>query len=133
MTLRPRAQHRVEDLPGALRLVAPGEERGIPDHGVQQERLVRVGRVDREARPVAEVHVHAADLQALAGYLGAEADQDPLVWLDADGEDVRIKLRRAGTREKRQRRAAELDGDLRDARRHRLAGAEVEGHPRPAP
>ena len=62
----PGPQDRVEDLPRALDLVVAGEEAVVADHRVDQQRLVRVRRVDRERRSVAEVHVHGPDLEALA-------------------------------------------------------------------
>ena len=90
----PGVENRVEDLPCPLDLVVASEERGVADHAVEQERLVGVGRVDGERRPVAEVHVDAPDLEPRPRDLRTEAQQDPLVGLDADGEDVRLHRRR---------------------------------------
>ena len=49
--------------PGRLDLVGPGEERGVAQEGVEDQRLVGVRRVDRERRVVGEVHVHRPHVQ----------------------------------------------------------------------
>ena len=66
------------------------------------------------------------------GHLGREAQQDPLVGLDAQREQVRLG-RRGALAEEHQRRQLELDRDLGGAAGEALAGAQVERHVGPAP
>ena len=73
----PRVGDGIEDLPGPDDLVAAGEQRRVADHAVEEQRLVGVGRVDRERAAVAEVHVHAADVQPGSRHLRAEAERIP--------------------------------------------------------
>src|SRR5581483_3406693 len=68
-------------------------------------------------------------------YLGAEAQRDALVRLDADREDVRlqrgaVELCRA---EEQMRHAPELDSKLGHALRQALAGTQKERYAGPAP
>ena len=74
--------------PGGFDAVAVGEERGVAEHGVEQEALVAVGGGLAEGFGVAEVHVDGRDVHGGAGDLGAEAEGDALVGLDAHGDDV---------------------------------------------
>ncbi len=74
--------------PGGFDAVAMGEEGGVAEHGVEQETLVAVGGGLAEGFGVAEVHVDGADVHAGAGDLGAEAEGDAFVGLDAHGDDV---------------------------------------------
>ena len=53
--------------------------------------------------------------------------------LHADDQAIGLRQRWCGLAKQRERRVAELDGDLRFAHRQALAGADVEGHARPAP
>ena len=88
----PGVEDRVHDRPRLLDLVGAGEQRRVAEQRVEDQRLVRVGRVDRERRAVREVHGHVADVDAQARDLGAEPQQDPLVGLDAHREQVRLGI-----------------------------------------
>ena len=50
------------------------------------------GASREERRAVREVHVHAAHVEAELGHLGREAQQDALVGLDAQREQVRLRV-----------------------------------------
>ena len=66
--LRPELLDGVEDLPGQLDLLVPGEERRLTEEDVEDEALVGLGRRLGERAAVAEVHRDVADL-----HLGARA------------------------------------------------------------
>ena len=73
--------------------VAMGEERLVAEHGVEKQALVAVGAGLAEGGFVIEVHVDGADGHLRGGgHLGAEAQGDALVGLDADGEQVGLNL-----------------------------------------
>ncbi len=134
--LRPGFEDWGHEGPGGFDSVAVGEEGSVAEHGVEQETLVAVGGGLAEGFGVAEVHVDRADVHAGAGDLGAEAEGDALVGLDAHGEDVGLDAFAAFALlvlEEEQRRQLELDGDLGDALGEALAGADVEGNSGPAP
>ena len=134
--LRPGFEDGGHESPGGFDAVAMGEEGGVAEHGVEQEALVAVGGGLAEGVGVAEVHVDRSDVHARAGDLGAEAEGDALVGLDAHGDDVGLDAFAACCRlvlEEEQRRLLELDGDLGDALGEALAGADVEGNAGPAP
>ena len=123
---------RRHDRPGRFDLVGAGEQRLIPEHGVEDQRLVGLGRVRRERRAVREVHRDRADGKTKARHLRPEAEQDALVGLDADRQEVRLRVgRRPG--EQAMRHLAELDRDLGRPLGHPLAGPQVERHAGPAP
>ncbi len=71
------------------------------------------------------------------GHLGAEAQRDALVGLDADGEQVGLNLLAGAAAghavEDEQRRLLELDADLGGALLEPLAGAQIKRNARPAP
>jgi hypothetical protein len=113
-----------------------GEEGLVAEHGVEQEALVAVGGGLAEGRGVVEVHGDGADGHGLRrGHLGAEAEADAFVGLDAHGDDVGLDgaaVAECAAIEDHQRRLLELDADLGSAL-EALAGADVEGNAGPAP
>ena len=58
---------------------------------------------------------------------------DAFVRLDVENQSIRFEAGGTGAAEEQDRRAAELDDDLRLAPSHALAGAQIEGHVRPPP
>ena len=69
------------------------EEGLVAEHGVEEQALIAVGAGLAEGGFVVEVHVDGADGHLRAGgHLGAEAQGDALVGLDADGEQVGLNL-----------------------------------------
>ena len=81
---------------------------------------------------VGEVHGHVTHLHRGARNLGAELEGQALVRLDADDERILTGLAELGVTERHVSGALEDDGDLGDALAEALAGAQVEGHARPA-
>ena len=81
---------------------------------------------------VGEVHGHVTHLHGSARYLRAELEGQALVRLDADDECVLAGLAEVGVAEGHVGRALEDDSNLGDALAEALAGAQVEGHARPA-
>src|SRR5438045_3984272 len=71
-SLVPCGQDRIDECPLLLDLVTARKERGITAEGIEDERLVRVRRVEHERGAVNEVHVHGADAQSLHRHLRAE-------------------------------------------------------------
>src|SRR5438105_13876049 len=80
--LLPTLQDARDKGPCRLHLVASREQRGVPQHAVEQQALIGVGRRGVKRRTVQEIHVDRADLHPGAGHLGAEAKRDALVGLD---------------------------------------------------
>ena len=76
-------------------------------------------------------------MSGVVGHLGAEAQRDALVRLDADGEQVGLNLLAGAARrhavEDQQRRLLELDADLRGPLLQPLARAQIKRNPGPAP
>src|SRR4051794_5403924 len=128
----PGTDDRVDDAPRLLDLVGPGEQRRVALECVEDERLVRVGRVHAERRPVREVHRHRPDVEPQTRDLGPEAQHDPLVRLDADREQVRVGLD-ALLLEQSMRDIPVLDCDLGRALRQAFASPDIERHSGPAP
>ena len=65
----------------------------VAEHGVEQQALVAVGGGLAECRLVVEVHDHRADGHVRrGGNLGAKAQRDAFVGLDANGEQVGLDL-----------------------------------------
>ena len=123
---------RVEDLPGQFHLLRAGEEVGVAEQHIEDQPLVRLRAGLREGLAVGEVHRDVPDLHRRAGDLGAEADRDALVRLDADDDRVGPELLGGGGVEGGVRRPLEDDRDLRDPAAETLAGAQVERDARPA-
>src|SRR4029078_414795 len=75
------------------------------------------------------------ELHVGAGFLGEEPRRDPTGIVEIDDEFVpaSIAVHVAVDLEHLQRRALEPDGDRLSARRHALAGTQVERHALPAP
>ena len=130
----PRVEQRLDDAP---RLAPPRPARGkfVESPRMASSRSVSYASAGgaENARVVLEVHVDGADLHPRRRHLGAEAQRDALVGLDAQHEHVRLELlgRRVG--ERQVRHALELDRDLGDALRQPLARAQVERRAGPAP
>src|SRR5688500_15010632 len=129
---RPLLDDRVDDAPRLLDLIGAREERSVALEGIQDEGLVRIGRVDVEGGAIGEVHRHRPDVEPEPGHFGAEPQHDPLVGLDADRQQVRIGVRGC-LAEEPVRDLAELDRDLRRALWQALAGPHIERDARPAP
>ena len=90
---RPRLRGWACRAPSWLDAVAVGEEGLVAEHGVEQQALVAVGGGLAEGGLVVEVHVDRADGHLRrGGHLGAEAQRDALVGLDADGEQVGLDV-----------------------------------------
>ena len=123
-----------QDLPGALHLVVAGEEAG----GRRPSRRAAASRTRRASRPRSSSRSgspcsRCGSAAPGPGTLAPKRSRMPSsgwmrmarmfgsIWADA------------GAAEERQRRALELDRDLRHAAWERLAGAQVERHARPAP
>src|ERR1700686_2375030 len=78
------------EAPRLLHLVLACKERGVAEHAVEQQALVRLGRFLEERAAVQEVHVDGADRHRLPRRLRTDAQGDPLVGLDAQHEEVGI-------------------------------------------
>ena len=83
--LVPRGQDRVDDPPQRLDLVVAGEQRRVAAHRVEDQPLVRLGRLRQERRAVAELHVDRPDPHPRAGDLGPERHRHALVGLERSG------------------------------------------------
>ena len=81
---------------------------------------------------ILEVHVDRAQAHDWARGLGAEAQRNAFFRLDVEHQLVRRQLFDRRIAEQDERRAAELNHDVRVARRQALAGAEVERNVRPS-
>src|SRR4051794_11844417 len=75
----------VHNLPGGFDFIAADEERGIAEHGFEQQTLVSLGRVSAEFRIVAEMHSDGANFEARAGNFAVEMQGDAFVGLKAKG------------------------------------------------
>ena len=62
----------------------------VAQEGVKDQRFIGVGTLNGEGGTVCEVHVDGANVGAEPRHLRGEAEQDPLIWLDADHEHVRL-------------------------------------------
>src|SRR5260370_728105 len=111
--------------------VAPRVERGGAVDRVEQEALVRLGRLGPEGLAVAEVEANGRELEVRPGRLRGDGERHALVGLDADRERVRLHARRIPL-EDQVRRPVEADRDLAHALLHALARAEAKGNARPA-
>src|SRR5207302_8188779 len=131
--LAPRGEDRVDERPLLLDLVATREERRVAAQRVEDERLVRIRRVEHERRAVDEVHVDRPDTQPLHRDLRPEGEADALIRLDAQHELVRLEALFGFALEDAVRRHPEADRDLGRALRQTLPGTQVERYAFPAP
>ena len=115
-----------------LDFVRPREQGWVPVVDIEEERLVGLRRLHGEGRAVREVHGHRAHVQLEAGDLRSETQHDPLVGLDAQHEQVRLRLL-GRIAEELEGRAVELDGDLGRALGQAFARPQVERNAGPAP
>src|SRR5438128_1725549 len=127
----PRVQDGVDDLPRLLDLVAADEEGLVADERVEQQPFVGLRRLLEEGGAVEEVHRDRPHLELLARDLGAEAQGDALVGLDAQDEGVRRQPGGLALLERQVRWAVELHRNLGDALRQALARAHVDRHAGP--
>ena len=124
---------RPHDRPGALDLVVADEQRRVADHRVEQQTVVGVDGLAREALLVGEVHRDVAHRERRARDLGAEREADPLVGLDPQRERVPPQVAGELAGERQVRRALEDHPHLGQAMAEPLAGAHEDRHARPAP
>src|SRR4029079_11723979 len=114
----PIVQNRIDDRPGHLYLVAAGEESWIPDHAVEQQRLVRGMCVVAERLRISKVHVDGRDLQTRSQLvhcswcLDLEPQRDSLIWLNAQRQHTGRHILNGFLTEKKERRRPELNCDL---------------------
>src|SRR4051812_15436612 len=128
----PELLQRVDDRPRGLDLGVAREERRVAEEHVEQQPLVGLGAALGELLAVQEVHRDVPDLHDAARNLRPELEGDPFVGLDADDELVVAQLLGVGVGEGQVRGPLEDQGDLGAPTGEPLAGAQVEGHPRPA-
>ena len=130
----PAVEDRGAEPPRRLDLVGAREERRVAEHAVEQQALVRLGRLHAERRPVQEVHVHRLDAQRLrpapshrsAARCPRRAGCAARARWARSRRSGSVRRRPRRSRKRRVRHAAELDRDLGRALRHPLAGADVE-------
>src|ERR1700722_8414022 len=128
----PSLENRSIQRPRGLDTIAMREEGLVAEHGVEQQALIPVGAGLAEGGRVIEVHNHRADVHVgRSWHLGAEAQGDAVVRLNANGEQVGLNLL-AGTGvlqavEDQQRRLLELNADLGGLLLEPLAGAQIDG------
>jgi hypothetical protein len=87
----PHVEQRLHDRPAHLHHVGALEERGVADHAVVQQPLVAGAGHRPEVVLVVEPHVDVAETQLRPGHLGAEAERDAFLGLDAEHELVRLQ------------------------------------------
>src|ERR1700752_1840374 len=58
----PRREQRTNEGPRRLDKVVPGEEGRVAEHGVEEQRLIRLRHFPAKRRPVSERHPHPGDL-----------------------------------------------------------------------
>ena len=80
-----------------------------------------------------EIHAHLIDVEAGAGHLHPEPQQDALVGLDAQDELIAHVFHAAATGEDAVRIGPEVYHHLRHARRQTFTRTDVERHAAPAP
>src|SRR5207302_8030227 len=80
----PRFFDAIDPGPRRLDLVAAREQRAVAEEAIEDQSLVRFGRLGAERSPVAELHRHRQQLHRRAGYLGEELERDALVRLNAN-------------------------------------------------
>ena len=125
-------QQRRVKAPGGLHLVAAGIEGGIAEHGVgQQPHIALVGWL-AEAVVVGKGHVNGAAAHARARSLHFKAEFSPLIGLNAQDQLV-DGGGAAGGIEQVHRCLPKGEHHLADPLWQPLAGAQIEGHPLPAP
>src|SRR5438552_14191099 len=90
--VRPSLFDGRDDTPLCLHLVSPGEKGRVSAHGIEQEGLVSRGPLGTERRFVRKVCIHRGRAHLAAGPLGIESNAYPLVWLNAQRDDIRPKL-----------------------------------------
>src|SRR6185437_6386362 len=128
----PGVGDRVDPAPGPLHLVAPHEQRLVAGEDVEQQPLVG----DPPAPAVGQRQAERQRLQPVAGNARAavhEQQRDVLVGLQVDNQPVGGDVLLGALAEDQVRQRLELDDDLGSALGQPLAGAQVEGHARPAP
>jgi hypothetical protein len=101
-------QDRRVEPPRGLRLVATNEKRAIPDHRIEHEPLVGLGRVRSKSRAVAKVHLHRLRARLQTRHLAIEDDAQALVRLDLEWQRVRREIEALALGKKCARRTLEL-------------------------
>ena len=137
----PAIENRGAEAPRLLHLILTGEQRRVSEHAVEQEPLVRLGRLPEKRAPIQEIHVDAANAQRLTRDLRAEPQRDALLRLNAEHEEVGIDgirrqlacRQRDAAVERRMRHASELDQYLGDALHQALACPQIERCSCPTP
>ena len=106
-----------------------------PCDGVLQQPFVRFrNRLVAVGVAVMKLQVRRLQLHAVVvGHLALEVQVNALVRLDADRQPIALQRRAGRQREHQVRRTAELNDDLAEPLRQRLAGAQEERHALPAP
>src|SRR5215203_3404145 len=122
--LLPEPHDGVEDLPGELDLLVPGEQGWLAEEHVEDEPLVRLGGGLGEGAPVAEVHGHVAHLHLRHGHLRPETQRHALVGLHPDDDRVLPELLGRGVREGEVGCPLEHHRDLGDPLAEPFAGSQ---------
>src|SRR5260370_9596430 len=86
-----------------------------------------------EISEVVEIHMHEAELHDRTGNFCGEAERDAFLGVNMDNEAVGFEIFHRGVAEQDERRAAELDHDLRGALREALPRPQIKRHASPAP
>ena len=129
----PSIDQSLNGTPAGLDRVGPLEQCGVPDQAIIDQRLVPDRGQRREIVPVGEVHFDPVDLDIGAGPLGAEAERQPLVRLDAEHQDIWGQSLDRGIAKKCIGRLTKLHRNFRGSGGKVLAGAQIERHTGPAP
>src|SRR5262249_3665672 len=118
-------QHRIDDAPGLLDVIFPGEQGGVSLQRIPKEALVSVHLVPARLIECEEFEFRSRNF--LTGNFYYHSQGDLHVRADAEAQVIRGR-RRAGIN---RWRSAELDKHLRAGHRQLLAGPDVAGHPFP--
>src|ERR1700688_3728345 len=96
-------------------------------------RLVGRSALGTEHGLVGKVRIHCEGAHLIAGPLGIEGDTDPLVGLNAQGDDIRPKLLVRRARKERLWRALEVHTNFGELASQTLTSPNVERYTGPAP
>src|SRR5262249_24603961 len=86
--VRPRIEQWLNGLPGCFHGIGALKQSGIAQQTIVDQRLVTDRDHGCKIAAVCEVHSDAVDLDLLTWPLGAEADRQAFIGLDAQHEDV---------------------------------------------
>ncbi len=128
----PRMFNAVDEGPSRINFISAREERGVTDHGVEDEAFVGLGAGASEARAVVEVHFDRFETELRPRALRLDAQGDAFVGLNPDDQNVCAGSGVCGVEEDSWG-AFEMDGDFPAVLGHAFANPHIKRDAGPAP